>query len=336
MIDINQLPAFLQNVFYPNEVAISIPEDHRRLLVTNKRIIDFTYSSKLKSIDFIRIYKVEFTSQAFPGLSGSIALLMQPNIQQINEDAHKIIHLSGLRDISKVRRIVEEAWFPESPYMISIRPLNQIINKYNLTLSPILLDSSKTITITGEIDGMNVSFLLHSIFQFNQLTIRITCPNPEDNYFHVRPEKLSDSVGKLFGKQDIQIDDKAFNRNFLLQSDNQHFFDYIMQPYIQNMITDAWKWVEGKITFGEEKKKDKKSTKKENIDILDDYLIDEIIPPTAYDTEKMDFITYQCTNIRKNIKNTAIMIEECMQNFETTLAIARRIKEYHENKTIEK
>lgn len=46
----------------------------------------------------------------------------------------------------------------------------------------------------------------------------------------------------------------------------------------------------------------------------------------------MEGITYQCTDIRKNIKNTAVMIEECIQNFETTLAIAKRIQEYYDNK----
>lgn len=351
----NKLPEVLRNMLQKNEKIISILKalnGTNKYLVTNKRIIDYKSLKNIRSIEFSRIYgvKLGFEIPRNPSFSytnsgslsmlslpsNSIVLLLQPGMDNISADeweSHKVfVMVAYYNNIRDTKKIIKNAWFKESPYMLSIRPLKQLAEKHGLQMAPITLETSQNVRITGQIGEMDVSFLLSDVYQFNRLNINIKCPNPEDNYFYVRPETFSDGFRKLFGKQDILVKDKEFNRNFLLQSDNQHFFDFIMEDYIQNMIADAWKWVKGEVKFGEEKKKDKKSSKKESIDLLDDHLISEIIPPTEYNAEKTDVLSYECRGLRETLRNTGVIIAECIQNFETTLAIAKRIQEYYDNK----
>lgn len=335
MIPKNKLPPLLQNLIQSGEEVLSIFQNslshHIHYLITNLRIINCTNKNNIQSYFYAFIYKIEVGREMY---AGKILLHSQPmlDLNSRPEDLNRIIFLNNISNPPDSKRIIEDAWFDESPFGRRKKHFEQLAKKHGLNFLPITLHGNKIIQFTGFVDDMAIFFHINNVYRFGRMHLRISVPNPEDNYLSIKREKPLDAIAKLFGKQDIITNSKAFDERFLLQSDHQKFFDFVMTEEIKNKLMEASSYIDGSIFFGlqKEKEKAKKKNNETQFDILDEHLLDELLPETKLDDDLVSPLVFQCNNIRKNLSNIDIMISHSIATFEAVLEMAKRIKEYSE------
>lgn len=333
MIPKSELTPILRDLLQEREQAIFIFQNnfshHIHYLVTNLRIINCTNQRDIKSYYHAFIYKIEIGYEIY---KGQILLHTQPMLNPVirKEDLSHIILLKHILNPRESKKIIEEAWFEESPFGRRKRHFEKLAKKHGLYFTPIVLNGNSVIQITGKVQDMDVLFYINHVYRFRRMYMSIACPNPENNHLSIEREKASDAIRKLFGKQDIITHSEAFDKRFLLQSDHQKFFDFVVTEEIRNQLMDVSHFIDGSIYFGlkKEKEKSKKANQNTEFDILDEHLLDELLPEVELDDTLFSPLVFQCEDLRKDLSNVDIMIAHSIDTFELMLKMAFLIKEY--------
>ena len=301
-------------------------------LVTNQRIIrDTKPNSKFNIFDtfYKEIHEISMNDSFGKNV---IAYYTMPRSFTGQNGNRAVLFFPEMDDDREILQLLQENWMPLSPYQIFVDKFQVIAQKHNLELEGFHPFAAKNITIKGEIDNMPFLLSLSELYDIQTMSISITCPNPENNYLSIRREKSTDSIGKLMGTQDLKVNNTEFDDKFLLQSDNQHFFEKILDNKIQETILTATKLLDWQISLGTKphKEKNKRSYKKGDDDILDAHLTIENPRITKRDESNTTALIYQCDNLIKHSSNLKSIAEHCIINTEMMIELARKIKAYND------
>ncbi len=175
-----------------------------------------------------------------------------------------------------VLRKIEKHWLYKSPYSHRIRWAEKTAEKYKLKLNP-LGTGRREIIIKGIIDNINIQFLLRDIFIPDTIQIKLEIPNPEKIFFSLSPENTVRKLGKLFGLQDVILGNKKFDSEYLIQSNYPERLPFLFDENLMNDILKYNHNLKGDILFGEKEKLYKrKNIDKEELELLDAYLVDQL------------------------------------------------------------
>lgn len=300
-------------------------------VVTNHRIIrDNRPQSKFHILQ--TFYKSIHEINLDTSLGGNtIACYTMPRSIADPNGIRSAVFLPQIDNAREMLTLLQEKWMPLSPYQVFVDKFQAFAQNYNLDFEGFYPMGEKQILMQGEIDEMQFLFSLSELYDVKTMSISITCPNAEKNYLNIRKEKSIDSFGKLIGMQDLEIKNKEFDDTFLLQSDNRHFFEKILNTETQKNILSAAKLLNWQISLGVKplQKKHKRTNKKGNDDILDADLALENPTIKERDESNITALIYQCDDLVKNSSNLMTIAEHCIINTKMMVELAKRIKNYN-------
>jgi hypothetical protein len=243
-----------------------------------------------------------------------------------------VMYLPEMDDNKELLHLLQKNWMPQSPYQIFLDKFQPIAEKYHLEFEGFHPLGAKNITMRGKIGHMPFFLSISELYDIQTMSISTTCPNAENNYFSIRREKSMDGIGKLMGVQDLKINNTKFDDRFLLQSDNQHFFEKTLNSKTQETIFGAAKLLDWQVSLGVKpyKEKAKGTYKKGDDDIIDAHLTIENPTITKRDESNTTSLIYQCDSLIKHSSNLNVIAENSIINIKMMIELARRIKSYND------
>lgn len=311
-----------------------LPSSSQSYIITDKRIYVVDESTKGRNYyyhDYRDIYKIEKKKNKIYLYGG----LKKDPVGYYKTVKLDIIHTDPKRPFEQ--SVIRSAWFENSPYQVMNEQFRKLIEQYNFTLSPFKLDRkyNKKLELIGMIEGMEILISIGSIGRLKTVAFAFRCPNEEQNYLLVKKEGKKEKWAKKIGMQDVQTGNPMFDDHFLLQSNNQIFFDYVMTVETQEQLTSVLSNLDGVLRMGETEKMPKDIEEEEKHPALDSFILDEHLTNAPKNNKKERIsgfttpLVYSCKDITTLGYDPEVISDRLIQVFETMLGIALKIQEYN-------
>lgn len=265
------------------------------------------------------------------------------NLKDINLSFDRMLS----SDIPRAKEVLLQQVRKQTEYKIIEEGLEAIAEQYNLTYTPIP-DSEKgqavqAARLDGMINEMLIYVQLKGILPIETFHVEFFCPNYENNSFSISRETLPQKMAKLSGAQDVQVNNQAFDKLFMLQTDNPSFLKTILSTNIQELLNECFDFNMEAILFGDQKNlkrfninKDRKKRIREDESILDGHLISSKKKGNKenHDSYTNDLNTSRVSKLRYivNIDEQypkTKLLEEMNQIMELMARLSNEIKAYY-------
>ncbi len=291
-------------------------------VITEERILKLIGNNQIKIIPFSKIYSFAIMSDR---LYFKLSFPYSNNIE--NQNSYNSLHppYSPYR----LKEEIFDYWVKKYPYHSMNAPFKEIAEKYNLKFTPISLTESK-IMLEGDLRGRNFKFILDGIRGLKKIKIEYSVLNEEKNYLYLRPEGLGDGIGKVLGGQDIKIGDSAFDKKFIIRSNNESFLYSILDEDMKYKINDALKYIKGSFILGIEEKEIKKNKPKINDteDILDVHLLRNIEDEVKRIPNLYSPIVFKSLHL-ESLLNEKLIIKNVVEVLETFISLSQKLEDYN-------
>ncbi len=298
-------------------------------VATQKRIYFYepSFSARIQSYSYERIYKI--TNPIYDNDQGSLVFHTAPNVSVFNETSDNFPQFKKVEHLKQVKKIITEAWFNRSPYQNIITRMKTIAKKYDLEFHPFYPGKQNDIILKGKYNDAEFILVLFGLYQLKKMSISISIPQATKNYFLLKPENLTTSLGKIIGSQDIKIGNPVFDDRFLIQSSDPETLHHILDENIREKILNAWQFIQGEIKLGEKEKftlnlSFNKKDKMKDDDILDSHLTAK--NPNQKIGLKDQSLIYHCNDLQKNTSNENNIIKGIENVLDVFLELYEKLK----------
>lgn len=304
--------------------------------ITNKRYIihKINFRNKIRIFFYMNlsnIKKIYKASHSFRNSDKVNIELRHRLYTGKNNDPYDVPVMKGVLINDDAFNKIEETWFNNTIYTQFNDLLKPLAEKYDLKMIPFHHNRSGTLTLEGQINGMDIFITLRSMHHISNFSLRIKCPNHKKHSLRIFKEGDSTKLRKMLGMQDLQIGNKYLDNKYIFQCDDLDFFNYILDENTQRKL--HYKGLENiSIKFGDKAKKVKNP--KDNTpltDVLDAHLIDE--NKNIANIDNYSELSYQYDGFMHYETISLRLVEQVVNSVDPILDLALNIQEYYNEKS---
>ncbi len=330
--------------YYGGLFNFSIPDNSQKTI--NNYTVFTNFGCLQLSNEFTRIPYQQFYHLEVKKIQNKqqVILIASPDKKSGFE---KDLIVRGNYDAEKLYQLILPHWKAMNPNKKILETTKQLCSTYGLKER---INKSGISTFVGRYNNFVITASWRNSIPISTISIQLTCPNPTDSYFSFSEENPSTNLKKLAGKKEHETGEQAFDDTFFLEVDNKdlalQLFDQSARPLmsksIQQLMAACIKkatcsWTLGQPTIVPEKIKLKKSSFKDQMDILDFQLLKsddkETLPSTTMTVDwkegnvsSLRFFAAVHDQERLRPERLADLLEDCM---ESVVALAEGVEGYH-------
>ncbi len=249
------------------------------------------------------------------------------NLRELNE-------FKGVSITDDDYELIINTWLAGSKHQQIINKFQQYVEKHEgLKLVPFHPLANKDIIVMGKVGNTEIDFRFSSMYQFHTLRFNARCRNPHLFNFKIYPEKGKSSIKKKLGMQDIVVGNDAFDKLYIVQSNNESYIKTLLDERTINSIHNHGK-LKGHISFGEDlPKKPVPKPQKESEELLDDQLILQIEDKNEHH-HHISILSYKNEEFKHYGNFTMGIIDHAIRNLDSMIHLTKRIEEVEKENVI--